>query len=175
MRRLTGIGLIAAAALALAACERGEPQLMNIRSNTASPDEFAILPTKPLLMPDDLRALPPPTPGGPSRTDPTPVADAIAALGGNPAARDRGVPAADAALLAHAQRHGVDPGIRERLAAEDYEFRSRNRGRVLERAFNVNVYFRAYRAMALDRYAELARWRLLGVRTPAAPPDPAAK
>jgi hypothetical protein len=37
--------------------------------------------------------------------------------------------------------------------------------------FGTNVYFRAYRQQALDRYAELERLRRMGVRTPAAPPS----
>jgi hypothetical protein len=74
--------------------------------------------------------------------------------------------------VSHAARFGVTPGIRDQLAAEDLEFRRSNRGRPLERLFNVNVYFRAYREMSLDRYAELERWRAAGVRTPGVPPQP---
>jgi hypothetical protein len=48
-----------------------------------------------------------------------------------------------------------------------------NDGRLLERLFNVNVYFKAYRSQELDQYLELQRLRRLGIRTPAAPPDPA--
>jgi len=173
--RGTGIALALALALALAGCSRGEPRLMNIAANTTSPDEFSILPTRPLLMPEDMTALPEPDPGGASRSDPTPLADAIATLGGNAARLAAPVPAADAAILARARRFGTDPAIRATLAAEDLEFRRKKDGRLLERWFNVNVYYRAYRAMALDRYAELARWRRAGIRTPAAPPDPAAK
>ena len=61
-------------------------------------------------------------------------------------------------------------GIRQTLATEDLEFRRKNDGRLLERIFNVNVYFKAYRDYALDQYAELARWRKAGARTPSAPP-----
>ncbi|MCL4186353.1 MAG: DUF3035 domain-containing protein [Rhodobacteraceae bacterium] len=168
-------GIAAALALAavLSACSRGgEPRLMNIPANTSTPDEFSILPTRPLMMPEDLSALPEPTPGGASRTDPTPEADAIRTLGGNPAVRAAPVPAGDSAVVAHARRFGAEAGIRDTLAAEDLEFRRRNDGRLLERWFSVNVYYRAYREMALDRYAELARWRRAGIRTPAAPPDP---
>jgi hypothetical protein len=39
--------------------------------------------------------------------------------------------------------------------------------------FNVSVYFKAYRPQSLDQYAELYRLRRAGVRTVAAPPDPA--
>lgn len=176
--RADGLGRLAAAAVlavALAACSRGEPRLMNIAANTATPDEFAILPTRPLMMPEDLASLPAPTPGEASRTDPAPVADAIRTLGGNPAVAAAAVPAGDAVVIAHARRFGADPAIRATLAAEDLEFRRRHDGRLLERWFNVNVYYRAYRRMALDRYAELARWRRAGIRTPAVPPDPAAR
>lgn len=158
------------AGLVLSACARQEePQLMNVRSNLGSPDEFGILPTNPLETPPDPRALPLPTPGGTNRVDPTPLEDAVTALGGNPNATRRGA-AGDAALVNHAARNGLEPGIRDELAAEDLDFRRRHRGRVMERAFNVNVYFRVYRWMSLDQYAELLRWRRAGVRTPAAPP-----
>ncbi len=142
---------------------------MNLRSSTSGPDEFGILPTKPLAMPESLAELPAPTPGGTNITDPTPRADAVAALGGNPA-RLAGS-AGDGALLARAARFGTEAGIRDRLAAEDVEYRRTHDGRLLERLFNVNVYYRAYAPMALDQAAELERWRRLGLRTPAAPPS----
>ena len=159
-----------AALMTLAACGDGtnDPELMNIRSQTRSPDEFAILPVKPLALPEDLAALPAPLPGGQNRTDPTPEADAVAALGGDVARARRG----DTGLLAHAGRFGTASGIRSQLAAEDLEYRRENDGRLLERLFNVTVYFRAYEPMSLDRYAELERWRAAGVRTVGAPPEP---
>lgn len=166
------------AVLAVSACgRRKDPQLMNIRSNTSGPDEFTILPGKPLEAPDFEAALPSPTPGGTNITDPTPKADAVAALGGNPsrvapsgaAVIGRG----DSSIVTHARRFGATPGIRQTLAAEDLDFRRHNRGRVLERLFNVNIYFKAYRRQSLDQYNELLRFRRLGVRTPSAPPDPA--
>lgn len=61
-------------------------------------------------------------------------------------------------------------GIRGTLAAEDLEFRRKNDGRLLERVFNVNVYFDAYEPMSLDQHAELERWRAQGLLTPSAPP-----
>jgi len=163
--------LLAVALMALQGCSGNDrvPQLMNIRSSTSGPDEFAILPPKPLEMPDSLAELPEPTPGGSNLTDPRPFDDAIVALGGRPQ-DSTGVPAADAALFNHVGRKGVTPGIRSMLAAEDLEFRRRNDGRLLERLFDVNVYFNAYRRLALDQHAELERWRLRGVRTPSAPP-----
>ena len=172
-----GIGLagLLAAGLLLAACDgQRPPHLMNLRSDTRGPDEFGILPTKPLQMPGDLAALPEPAPGGASLTDPTPQADAIAALGGNAAATARAA-SGDGAILATATRFGVAPDIRTTLAAEDLDYRRKHDGRLLERLFAVTVYYRAYLPMSLDQEAELARWRAAGVRTVSAPPFPVAK
>ncbi len=156
----------------VAGCSRNkEPKLLNITSSTQGPDEFAIIPNKPLEEPEDFAALPAPTPGGKNRVDQTPTDDAIAALGGNPAVVSRGISSGDAGIVNHASRYGRDGSIRQKLAAEDLEFRRRNDGRILERLFNVNVYFKAYRRMSLDQYAELERFRRIGVRTPAAPPE----
>ena len=161
-----------AALLVLAGCGgTGVPNLMNVRSETNGPDEFAILPPKPLELPENLADLPEPTPGGANLTDPRPFDDAILALGGKPQSAS-GVPAGDGALYSYATRKGVTAGIRQTLAAEDLEFRQKNDGRLLERLFNVNVYFKAYRNQSLDQYAELERWRRAGARTPSAPPDP---
>jgi hypothetical protein len=70
MRAGTGRAVIAVAAmLTLAACGNGgAPQLMNLRTGQG-PDEFAIVPPKPLEMPEILADLPEPTPGGANRTD----------------------------------------------------------------------------------------------------------
>lgn len=165
------LGVIAmAAALALSACGERDPQLYNLRSDSGGPDEFAILPTKPLEMPEDMAALPDPTPGGINRADATPEADAYAALGGNAEVLTRG--ATDGGLIAYASRYGVDGNIRDDLAAADLEYRRENDGRLLERLFDVSVYFKAYRPFELDQHRELERFRAAGIRTPAAPPDP---
>lgn len=139
---------------------------MNIRSATQGPDEFGILPPKALELPKDMAALPEPTPGGANLTDPTPKEDAILALGGRPGGGAGG----DAGLINHISRYGVNGSIRNTLAAEDLEWRRDNNGRILERLFNVNVYYKAYSAQSLDQQAELFRWRQRGVRTPSAPP-----
>ncbi len=163
-----------ALALALAACARGEPDLRTLSRSGDGPDAFAIVPSKPLQAPEDFAALPPPTPGGSNRVDQTPLADAVVALGGRPGAT-AGVPAADGGIVAYAARAGVTPGIRRTLAEEDYAFRDRNRGRLLERLFRTNVYNRAYRRQSLEPYDELERFRRAGVRTVAAPPAAAAR
>lgn len=158
------------AGLTVAACST-DPHLMNINHGQRSPDEFAIVPTKPLEMPGDLNVLPAPTPGGANITDPNPEADAIAALGGNPGhLAQRGVGAADGALLAYTGRLGRDPAIRQVTAQEDVNWRSRHSRRALEVLARTNVYYRAYEPMTLDSWAELERWRAAGARVPAAPP-----
>lgn len=154
------------AVLALSACGRGgddAPRLMNLSAQ--GPDEFAILPSKPLEMPPDIAHLPPPTPGGRNLTDQTPLEDAVVALGGRP-----GAGGTDAALVGHAARHGVEPGVREVLAAEDLEIRRANRPRLLERLVGTNIYPRAYSRQTVEARPELERWRAAGRRTPAAPP-----
>lgn len=166
------IGLAATAGLV--ACG-GDPRLMNISAGQNSPDEFAVLPTRALSMPPDLAVLPAPTPGGANITDPTPQADAVAALGGDPGRlADQGVAAADQALVAHASRRGNQADIRSRLAQADVEWRSRNSRRPLETLFGTSVYLRAYRAMTLDPVAEQLRWQRAGARTSTSP-APAAE
>jgi hypothetical protein len=167
MPRPTIIAILGAMTLALAACSSGEPRLMNLRNTEDGPDEFAVLPTAPLEMPQDMAALPEPTPGARNRVDPDPERDAVAALGGNTARAG----SASGGLVTYASRFGVSGDIRPTLAAEDLQFRTRRDGRILERMFGTNVYFRAYSAQSLDRYAELERLRRMGVRTPAAPPS----
>lgn len=169
-----GLGILAVAALSACSINDEEPILMNIRSTTSGPDEFAILPAKPLVIPEDLAALPPPTPGGTNRTDATPQADAIAALGGRPERLTPSgqIPSSDAGLVGYSTRYGRTAGIRDALAAEDLEFRQANNGRLLEQWFNVNTYFDAYEDLSLDQEAELLRLRRAGVRNVSAPPDP---
>ncbi len=162
------------AVLTLSACGGKDrlPNLMNLRSSQAGPDEFAILPTKPLQEPKSYAELPPPTPGGSNITDPTPEADAVAALGGNPAALSRtGISGGNRGLVSYTTRFGTGAHIRQVLAVEDLEYRRKNDGRLLERLFNVTVYYRAYAPMSLDQYAELERWRRAGARNVGAPPE----
>ena len=91
---------------------------------------------------------------------------AVAALGGNPAQlAAQGVGAGDGALIAHAGRHGVTPGVRQITAQEDAEYRRRNGRRLLEVVARSNVYYRAYRPQTLDSWAELERWRDLSIST----------
>ena len=170
MQAAKGRAIIAIATMmTLASCGGdGMPHLRNLHSGQG-PDEFAIVPPKPLSMPESLADLPEPTPNGANRTDATPLDDAAIALGGKPQASG-GIPAGDSALYAHAARFGVEAGIRTTLASEDLEWRRDNNGRILEKLLNVNVYYKAYTKQRLDQQAELRSWRKKGVKTPSAPP-----
>ena len=97
-----------------------------------------------------------------ARTGPTPTprADAIAALGGNAAGRAAGHRAASSPIPT---RFGVDPrDPRGRSRPRIWNSAGSNDGRLLERVFNVNVYFSAYAPLSLDQYAELDRFRRPG-------------
>lgn len=164
--------LALAGTIGLSACARKDASMMNLRATGRGPDEFAILPSKPLVQPKTYSELPTPTPGGSNISDPTPKQDAVAALGGNPKYLTRdGISRGDQGFINAASRYGVIGNIRAQLATEDTEFRSKNRGKLLERLFSVTVYFDAYKNQSLDRYGELTRLRKAGVRTPAAPPE----
>ncbi len=155
----------------LTACS-GQDGLRDVRSLTGGPDEFSVLPTRPLDLPADLSALPAPTPGAANRTDANPAGDAIAALGGDEAAnRAGGIPASDGALVSRASRFGTDPAIRSTLAAEDAAFRARRSRLSILSILNRDRYFRAYAAQSLDAYAEFIRFRNVGVQVPSAPPQ----
>lgn len=164
--------LITIAALALAGCAGGrDGALTRIKHKGNGPDEFNVLPSKPLQTPESYNMLPAPTPGAGNLVDPNPIADGIAALGGNPAATvAAGVGRSDGGLLNHANRYGVNQGIRRTLASEDAETRSRH-GRV--NIFNIGPnddYTDAYKRQWLDSYAEQQRLQRRGVVTPSAPP-----
>ena len=116
MPRLTLMILIAG--IGLAGCSRpgDDVQLRRIKNTDKGPDEFSIIPGKPLEAPENFNILPTPTPGGTNRTDQNPRADGVAALGGNPAALVAdGVSSADGALINHAGRFGIPAGIRQTL------------------------------------------------------------
>ena len=142
---------------------------MRLTSGSDGPDEFAIVPNKPVVQPEDYVSLPPPAPGGANRADATPEADAIAALGGRPGSVSS--TGADGALASYTGRFGTSQTIREDLAAADLEYRRRNNGRLLDRVFNRTVYFDAYEQLELDQHGELERFRRAGARTPGAPPQ----
>jgi len=158
------------AAVTLAACSSGTRPLHDMRSSSGGPDEFTVLPANTLEIPQD-RALPTPTLGATNLADPTPKANAIAALGGRPSAVNAGgVPVADSALVAAASRNGVQSDVRTVLATEDAAFRKGKHRFGLFSILSKDRYFKAYARSSLDAYAELQRFRNLGVATPTAPP-----
>jgi hypothetical protein len=153
----------------VAACGNTDRPLRDLRASGGGPDEFSVIPLEPLEIPQELN-LPTPTPGGTNRVDPSPNADAIAALGGSAAAQVAGgIPANDAALVAQASRYGVEPAIRAELAAADAARLDRARRSNVFNPLGRDRYFPAYARQALDASAELGRLRALGVAVPNVP------
>ncbi|MEM6758092.1 MAG: DUF3035 domain-containing protein [Pseudomonadota bacterium] len=154
---------------ALGACS-GEPDLRNLRSLGDGPDEFSLVPAKPLEAPENYTSLPQPTPGGVNRTDQRPLEDAYAALGGRASSPRAPIPGSDAALINHASRFGVEAGIRTTLANADQQFRDRQRRLTNIRIFKEDIYAQIYRRQALDPARVAAQYRAAGIPTPSAPP-----
>ncbi|KIN75230.1 DUF3035 domain containing protein [Sulfitobacter noctilucae] len=165
MRRFALLVLIP---LVLSACANNG--LRQVRSNSTGPDEFILQPTKPLEAPASYSALPPPTPGQANLTDRSAIAEGTATVGGRLDAADGPIPASDGALVTHASRLGVAPGIRQELAETDAQFRKRKARFTQIRIVPVDRYEQAYRREALDADSEAARWRRAGARTPSSPP-----
>lgn len=164
--RLLMVGLV----MALAACSNDDG-IRILSSNGDGPDEFRILPSKPLSAPKSYDALPEPTPGGKNLTDLDPKGDAVAALGGRRSAVEGdSIARSDTALVNYAGRKGRSANIRGTLAAEDEEFRGK-RGRLTNiRIVKQDRYNQVYDRYQLDQYQEQNRWRRGGATTPAAPP-----
>lgn len=142
------------------------------QSKKSGPDEFAIVPTKPLELPEDLAALPAPAPGTRNLTDPLPAHDAVAALGGQPARLDStNIGAGEGALLAVAERNGTSSNIREVLAEEDEAFREKNGPKLLERWFKVNTYLKSYKDQTLKSREANEILRRKGIKTPTVSPE----
>ncbi|MEX1235776.1 MAG: DUF3035 domain-containing protein [Roseovarius sp.] len=169
MRR--SILALALLTFAAAACGRSDGALTRITNEGNGPDEFAVLPTAPLQTPESYNALPAPTPDVANLVDPNPRAAGVAALGGNPAATvGTTVSAADGRLVNYTGRFGVQPAVRQDLAAEDAQVRRRY-GRV--NIFNIGPnddYTSAYKKQWLDSQVEQRRMMQRGVVTPSAPP-----
>ena len=165
--------IICVLVLGLAACgsKDKDVQLRKIKHKGNGPDEFSILPGKPLEPPADFSALPAPTPGGANRTDQNPRGAGVAAMGGNPGALvASGISSADGALMNHANRYGVNSGIRQTLRIEDQNIRRRH-GKVNILNIGPNDdYANAYRKQWLDSWEEYKRLRNRGVTVPSAPP-----
>jgi hypothetical protein len=162
-------GIIIVAALALAGCSGGG--LRELSKASAGPDEFLILPNKPLTAPTDYNNLPTPTPGGTNLVDQHPIADAVAALGGRPELyATNGVSPSDAGLLAQTSRYGVPPNTRVTLAEEDARFRKRKAILSKFRLFKVDRYEQSYKSQTIDPFTQAGRLQNAGIRIPTAPP-----
>ncbi len=166
-------------AIALGACAQNPVfgKNGNFRLKDAGPDEFAILPTKELVMPEDYKTLPEPTLGEKNRVDLTPESDAVAALGGKPARlQSPAIGAGEQALIVAASQYGVSSNIREQLAQEDARYRHKHRARFYERwVYSDASYLKRLKGQTLLPYPELKRLRAMGVRTPAVPPKEVKK
>lgn len=161
-------GAILVMVMALAGCSNAG--LRDLRSNTSGPDEFLVLPVKPLSAPGDYSELPEPAPGAGNLVDPNPKAEAVAALGGR-VSSSQGIPASDSGLVQYASRHGVPADIRETLAQEDEAFRKR-RGRLTQfRLFRTDRYNQVYNKQSLDPFSVTRTARGSGVATPTSPPE----
>jgi len=143
----------------------------NFRLKDAGPDEFAVLPTKELVMPEDYEMLPEPTLDAKNRADIIPQHDAVAALGGKSEQLDSPlIGSGEQALIVAVSRFGVSPDIRTNLAAEDETYRKKNRARFYERwIYSDQAYLKRFKGETLEAYDELNRLRAMGVRTPTAP------
>ena len=125
-----------------------------------------VLPTRPLEMPQNLAALPPPTPGTLNRVDYRPHAEAVAGLTGRPGAG--GHRAARRWSLAAGPR---DPAVRTQLAAGG----RRSGGRPTAGGCSSGCSARdrealIYRPMVLDAPDAFEHQRAQGRQVPAAPP-----
>ncbi len=146
--------------------------LRHLEAPGQGPDEFSVLPVKPLTQPKDYAFLPAPTPGGGNLTDPNPKADAVVALGGSEAALNpnTAIPASDGALVTASSRYGVPANTRQVTAEEDAAYRKRKGRFTRLRLFKVDRYEQAYRRQALDANAQNQAARRQGLETPSAPP-----
>ena len=170
------IAVACISALFLSACSPrgGSERVLSPKSGgkLLPTDEFSAAPTNPIELPDSPASLPSPSKSLPDRAQKDAAGEALAALGGNRGGGSSEIPAGDREFVSYASRLGSDRNIRLVLAAEDEEFRRGRHGRLLERWFNVPLYFQAYEEMTLDEYAELERLRQSNIRTPSAPPPP---
>jgi len=149
----------------LSACSSDDARLRDLYDVGTGPEEFAVLPSKPLTIPSNLKNLPVPDLAAGNLADPTPKLDLIEMLGGS-IDNSISIPAKDKNLLKYVSRAGVDTNIREELAKEDRKFLRRMGVLTSVKLFRVDRYNQIYRKMTLSAPKELERWRSLGVRTP---------
>ncbi|MCT4610920.1 MAG: DUF3035 domain-containing protein [Pelagimonas sp.] len=170
--RKTHLAILACVGLAACAGTDGPSRPLNdLRTGSGKPEEFGILPVKPLVQPENYASLPEPTPNGANRSDLTPKADAVAALGGNPNRLNAGtaIPRSDTALINRVSRNGRSDTVRQELAEQDAAHR-KAKSRFTWSIVPRDNYARAYRGERLEPYSWLGRFRRAGAQTPAAPP-----
>ncbi|WP_293575335.1 DUF3035 domain-containing protein [Phaeobacter sp.] len=162
--------MVMVAGVALSAC--GQTGLRDLRPAGTGPDEFLILPAKPLAEPTNYETLPVPTPGQANLTDRNPKGEAVAALGGRPAALEAGagIPTSDGALVTAASRYGVEATVREDLAALDAKKRKRENRTARFKLFPVDRYQEAYKREAIRPNEVSAIFSGAGFEQPSAPP-----
>lgn len=109
------VGMAALALGALAGCDQIGNPLDAISGRIKPPDEFEVLPNKPLRMPSSIAQLPEPRLGERSPLEPNPNADARRALLGGVPTAGSSVSASEAALLGAANTEANKPDIRTAL------------------------------------------------------------
>lgn len=154
-------------ALAIAGCSGGGlAGYLRTSGVTSTPDEFMVLPTKPLEMPADLAALPQPVPGARNRVDIDPEELAVAGLTGTPGQVNT---VSGAGLVARVGP--AEPQIRTVLAVEDATWRAENGGRFFERLFSADKESVIYRGQVLDAPGTFVDLRDRGVDVPSPSPS----
>lgn len=174
--RLFGRAATLAALLAMAGCDTIGNPLVALGRKPPAPDEFQVVSRAPLRMPASAD-LPTPRPGVPSPLEPDPRAEAIAALGGSPAAGTAAAPSpGEAAILESADAASADPAIRttlaEEAAEEDGAYERPNVFELIGLSGGDPVVEEVDPGEALDPVAESQRLQREGVR---APNDPEAR
>lgn len=164
----TAGALAACLALALSACSGSD-------ETDSGPEEFTVLPSKPLERPRDYQNLP--TPGaGESRTKPDPQADAVKALGGNPnllrkeetqsSRLEQKSKPPQSPIVRAASRFGFEENIREIMAEEDSQYQKDHGSLLLSYISKEASSVRTYGAMILDPSAEAEKLRSGGIEVP---------
>ncbi len=169
VQKALNVVLVVAIIGGLSACNRsGSGRVLNLRQTALAPDEFLVVPQKPLQTPADLTTLPAPEPGEPDLVTIDFERNLLAALGGTEPSAGA-VPARDGAFVdAVRSSGGSTPDIRAVLRDEDQAFREARKGR-LARLEKRRQAVSLYEKMLLDAEAEAFRLRSLGVKTPALP------
>lgn len=177
------MAVLAVTGIAVSGCENIGNPFEAIAKKKPAPDEFQVLARKPLQMPgsgvSSLRApgttLPTPEPGAISPLEPTPKADAMAALGADPRP-STSVSRGEVALLQAADAASASSEIRTQLAQEnaDREANAPYEAKPIWEVLGVTGDSGPYvdPAIVIDPVEESQRLQTAGL---SAPSDPNAK